>query len=231
LRGERTAARFGGVLAWYVLILLAACAQVETQQAASAPTPARTNAAPLLGGTPATTITVGSAYQFAPAASDSDGDALTFSISNKPAWASYSAATGVLNGTPGTADVGNYPNIVIAVSDGRATVSLQAFSLLVSAAGGVSSSGGGSATATATLAWTVPTENADGSRLTDLAGYWIYYGTSSNSLVRLQGIADPATTHYLVTGLSSGTHFFAVSTLNSANVESRLSAVGTKSVP
>jgi hypothetical protein len=77
----------------------------------------------------------------------------------------------------------------------------------------------------------VPTEYADGSMLTDLAGYWIYYGTSGDSLSRLQRIADPATTQYQITGLSSGKHFFAVSAFNSANVESGLSAVGSKTIP
>jgi hypothetical protein len=35
---------------------------------------------------------------------------------------------------------------------------------------------------TATLAWTAPTRNSDGSKITGLAGYYIYYGTSPSNL-------------------------------------------------
>jgi hypothetical protein len=65
----------------------------------------------------------------------------------------------------------------------------------------------------------------------DLAGYWVYYGTRADNLARLQRISDPATTQYTVTGLGSGTHFFAVSAFNSTNTESRLSAIGAKTIP
>lgn len=237
MRGKRTAACFGGAVAWYASILLAACGQVQTQQGASLPSSVHVNVAPQLSGRPGTTIAAGSAYQFTPSAFDSDGDVLTFSITHKPAWAQFNVATGVLSGTPDAADVGSYPDIVIAVSDGKATAILQSFTLEVSAASVVGGNGGGngsgssSPNGTARLAWTVPTTNADGSALTNLAGYWIYYGTRSDALDRLQRIGDPATTQYLVTGLSSGTHFFAVTAFNSANVESRLSAVGNKSIP
>lgn len=37
----------------------------------------------------------------------------------------------------------------------------------------------------ATLSWTPPTKNTDGSRLTDLAGYKIYYGTSEKYFQRV----------------------------------------------
>ncbi len=62
-----------------------------------------------------------------------DGDALTFSIANKPDWASFDAATGLLNGTPPPAAVGTNSDITISVSDGQATVSLAPFSISVEA--------------------------------------------------------------------------------------------------
>ena len=61
-----------------------------------------------------------------PTASDPDGDELTFSIANKPDWASFDAATGLLNGTPPPAAVGTNSDITISVSDGQATASLAA---------------------------------------------------------------------------------------------------------
>jgi hypothetical protein len=65
-----------------------------------------TNSAPVITGTPATAVTAGSAYSFIPAASDGDGDTLTFSIVNKPSWASFSTSTGELSGTPVVSDAG-----------------------------------------------------------------------------------------------------------------------------
>ncbi len=46
---------------------------------------------------------------------DADGDTLTFSITNKPAWATFNASTGRLQGTPAAANVGTAANIVISV--------------------------------------------------------------------------------------------------------------------
>src|SRR5690606_13321596 len=64
------------------------------------------NTAPTLSGTPPTSVVVGSAYRFAPEASDADGDVLQFEIENEPAWTSFDASTGVLTGTPQEEDVG-----------------------------------------------------------------------------------------------------------------------------
>ncbi|WP_193907415.1 autotransporter-associated beta strand repeat-containing protein [Cellvibrio polysaccharolyticus] len=91
------------------------------------------NRAPVISGTPSTTIEPGNAYNFTPTASDPDGDTLTFSIVNKPAWAVFNTTTGRLSGIPDTTDNGTYSNIVIRVSDGTLTASLPAFSLTVAA--------------------------------------------------------------------------------------------------
>ncbi len=91
------------------------------------------NTAPVINGSPATSVTAGSAYSFQPSASDADGDTLAFSITNKPTWATFSTVTGLLSGTPGSTHVGSYPSIVISVSDGKATTSLAAFSVTVNA--------------------------------------------------------------------------------------------------
>jgi hypothetical protein len=56
---------------------------------------------------------------FKPSASDPDGNTLRFSIINRPAWVSFSTATGRLSGTPGANRVGRYVDIRIRVSDGR----------------------------------------------------------------------------------------------------------------
>ncbi|MCF6258004.1 MAG: putative Ig domain-containing protein [Gammaproteobacteria bacterium] len=90
------------------------------------------NQPPTISGTPTTTVNEGNFYHFAPMAADSDsGDTLTFSINNKPAWASFDNQTGILSGTPGLSDAGDYDNITISVSDGTATAELAAFMISV----------------------------------------------------------------------------------------------------
>ncbi|ERT07040.1 hemolysin-type calcium-binding repeat family protein [Lyngbya aestuarii BL J] len=90
-----------------------------------------TNDAPTISGTPATSIDEDSAYSFVPTVNDVDGDTLSFSITNKPSWATFDSATGQLSGTPTNEDVGTSEVIVISVNDGTATVELPAFSLTV----------------------------------------------------------------------------------------------------
>ncbi len=97
---------------------------------ASAP-PATVNTAPTISGTPATQATVGASYTFSPVAADAEGDPLTFSITNKPGWATFTPATGTLTGTPTANDVGTTSGIVISVNDGQLSTGLAAFSITV----------------------------------------------------------------------------------------------------
>lgn len=92
------------------------------------------NRAPTISGSPSTSVTVGSQYVFQPSASDPDGQALTYTITNQPAWASFSNSTGRLSGTPADNHVGTTSGIVIRVSDGTASVALPTFSITVNAA-------------------------------------------------------------------------------------------------
>lgn len=87
------------------------------------------NLAPIIEGTPVTTLAAGSNYSFTPKASDPNGDALTFSIVNKPAWATFDATTGALSGTPSEANVGKSSSITIEVSDAKAVTQLPSFQI------------------------------------------------------------------------------------------------------
>lgn len=69
------------------------------------------------------------------------------------------------------------------------------------------------------LSWAPPTKNADGSTLTDLAGFWIYYGTSP-ALGQSLGLPNPALTSYRFEDLAAGTWHFAMTARNAAGVES-----------
>ena len=179
---------------------------------------AAANRPPVISGTPATSVTAGQAYSFQPTASDPDGQTLTFSIANKPSWATFNTTTGRLSGTPTTANAGNYPGIVISVSDGTASVSLAPFAIAVASA----------TPGTAELTWTVPTKNEDGSTLTGLAGYKIRYGTSASSLTQIVTITGAAITSASIEGLSAGTWYFTIASYTSGGVES--SQTGTVNV-
>ena len=99
-----------------------------------------------------------------------------------------------------------------------------------SGSGGSSTSGSGSPTGVATLDWMPPTENSDGSVLTNLAGYTVYYGTSPSDLTQSVKITNPGLAAYTVSNLSSGTWYFAVSSYSSTGVESTRSDTVSTSI-
>ncbi|WP_129641666.1 putative Ig domain-containing protein [Peristeroidobacter agariperforans] len=179
------------------------------------------NRAPTISGTPATTTSAGAAYSFQPKGSDPDGNTLAYSISNRPSWATFNNSTGQLSGTPSAANAGTYSNIAISVSDGKLSASLASFSITV-----VQASNG-----SATLSWTPPTQNTDGTSLTNLAGYRIVYGRTATSLDQTVQVATAGTSRYTVTGLSSGTWYFRVKAYNSSGAESDVSNAGQKTIP
>ncbi|MDH3482093.1 MAG: fibronectin type III domain-containing protein, partial [Gammaproteobacteria bacterium] len=82
-----------------------------------------------------------------------------------------------------------------------------------------------------TLSWNAPTQNEDGTALTNLAGYKIYWGTTSGSYPNSVTINDKDATSYVVNNLSSGTYEFVATSFNTSGVESRYSAPATKVVP
>ena len=89
------------------------------------------NRAPSISGSPSTSGSENSSYSFTPNASDPDNDSLSFSITNKPSWATFTSSTGKLSGTPSYSQAGNYSNISIKVSDGAATTSLTSFTITI----------------------------------------------------------------------------------------------------
>jgi hypothetical protein len=78
---------------------------------------------------------------------------------------------------------------------------------------------------TATLDWMPPTANTDGSVLSNLAGYTVYYGTSPDNLTQSVKIANPGLSAYTVSNLPSGTWYFAVTSYSSTGVESSRSGI------
>jgi hypothetical protein len=185
--------------------------------AAAAPPP------PVISGTPPTSVTAGSSYSFQPSASGPAGLTLAFSVQNKPAWATFSIASGLLSGTPSSAQTGTYANVIISASDGQQASALPAFSITVNAAPAT--------TGSAVLNITAPTQNTDGSALTDLAGFRIYYGASPSNLTQLTQLPGTTITSYTVNSLASGTWYFGATAYTTTGMESALSTIGSKTIP
>ena len=81
-----------------------------------------------------------------------------------------------------------------------------------------------------TLTWIPPTENTNGTPLTDLAGYHIRYGTSPVDLAKSIDLSGTHTTAYEITGLAPGTYYFAISAYTTLGAESAQSEVGYKTI-
>ena len=80
----------------------------------------------------------------------------------------------------------------------------------------------------AILSWDPPTTNADGTPIEDLAGYNIYYGTSSGSYSQNIDVGDVTT--YIVAGLNDGTYYFAVTAYDTSGNESEYSNEVSKTI-
>ena len=86
-------------------------------------------------------------------------------------------------------------------------------------------------TYSATVSWSVPTLNTDGTSLIDVSGYGVHYGTSPTNLAQSILVSGAGVTSHVVSGLAPGTYYFAVTTLNSNQVSSAHSNVASKTVP
>jgi hypothetical protein len=176
-----------------------------------------------ISGTPPASVTAGSAYRFQPSATDSAGRTVSFSVANKPSWATFSIASGLLSGTPTTSQTGTYANITISASDGQSSSALPPFSISVGTTQ--------AATGSATLEWSDPTKNTNGSALTDLAGIHIYYGTSESAMNHEITVSSTSETSYTISGLAAGTWYFGATAYTTAGMQSALSEVGSKTIP
>jgi hypothetical protein len=135
---------------------------------------------------------------------------VTFSIQNKPAWASFSASTGVLTGVPTSADAGQYGQIIIGVTDGLISAKLTPFAVTVA----------DTASGSVTISWMPPSTNSDGSAITDLAGYAISYGQSATTLTQTIKVDSVGVTNYVIDNLTPGVWYFAIQAVNKDGIAS-----------
>jgi hypothetical protein len=101
---------------------------------------------------------------------------------------------------------------------GAGTISMQAAAL---------STAGGSTT----LTWQPPAMNMDGTPLTNLSAFKVYWGTAQGTYPYSASIASGTARTHTVTGLGTGTWYFVVTALSSNGTESPYSNVWRKIVP
>ena len=82
----------------------------------------------------------------------------------------------------------------------------------------------------ATVSWEAPTTNNNGTPLTDLAGYRIYYGSSPENLSHSVKISTVGLQTYVIDDLEAGTWYFAVRAVAANGTESTLSDIATKTI-
>lgn len=85
-------------------------------------------------------------------------------------------------------------------------------------------------TGSATLTWVAPTQNTDGTPLTNLAGYRVYWGTSIGSYPNSATLMTPSALTYVVDNLTPATWYFAATAINAASVESAQSMAASKMI-
>jgi hypothetical protein len=107
----------------------------------------------------------------------------------------------------------------------KVLIALLSFSLLSISSG----CGGGRSEGATKLTWEAPTTVSDGTPLTDLAGYKIYYGTSSGNYTEVIDAGNVTT--YTVGSLPPGTYYFAVTAYNGSGNESDYSNEASKTIP
>ncbi len=86
-------------------------------------------------------------------------------------------------------------------------------------------------TGVATLSWMPPRRNLDGSALTDLAGYVIYYGREPARLNGEIRIFDPYATTHTIDHLAPGTYYFRIVAVTARGAKGGDSTLVSKTIP
>jgi hypothetical protein len=168
------------------------------------------NRKPTITGSRAHTVTTNSNFSFTPRSSDADGDKLSHWVKNKPGWASFNSSTGRLYGVPTNGHVGVHGEISIGVSDGKSSAMLAPIEIEVTRGGA----------GRASLSWTSPTRNTDGSPLHNLAGFRIDWTRTRNGAKGSVRVNNPSVSTYLVENLAPGNYEFRVLAINDAGIAS-----------
>ena len=169
-----------------------------------------TSTAPLsITGAPNRQVIANQWYSFRPVANNTNGTTPRFGISNQPRWSIFNSATGEVMGTPSSGDIGVYHGVTVTVTAGT-QMRAMSFDVEVVQVG----------TNSIMISWLAPTENEDGTPLTNLAGYRIRYGPQSGNYTSMVNITNPGLASYVINGLAGGTYYLVLSAVNTSGGES-----------
>ena len=171
-----------------------------------------TTASLSITGAPNRQVVANQPYWFRPTANGANGARLQFGISNPPHWSTFNATTGEVTGTPSSADIGVYRGVTVTVTAGT-QMRAMSFDVEVVQVGANS----------VMISWLAPTENDDGTPLTNLAGYRIRYGQQSGLYSATINITNPGLASYVISGLAAGTYYLVLSAVNTSGGESEYS--------
>lgn len=185
---------------------------------------AAVNDSPVAGADSATTD-AGSSVSINALANDSDVDGDSLSISSAAAanGAVSVDAQGVVSYVP-EAGFSGEDTIFYSLVDGQGGSDTGSIHVTVNAVQN---------TASVQLSWDIPSEREDGTSLElyDIGGYTIAYGNQPDSLNSEVSIEGALVTDYQFQGLTSGTYYFAIATVDSAALQGVYSSTITVTVP
>ena len=133
----------------------------------------------------------------------------------KVSWANDRGGDGVANGT----DSWQTASIALELGENRITVTAEDTAGTTARRSIVVNRESGQ-TGSATLSWAAPTTRTDGTPLTNLAGYTVFYGRMSGTYDYQIDINNPGVSTYIVENLVSGNWYFALAAYDSQGIES-----------
>jgi hypothetical protein len=86
-------------------------------------------------------------------------------------------------------------------------------------------------TGSATLTWDAPTHNEDGTVLSDLTGFKIYWGTTQGTYNNSLVVNNPSARTWTLQDITAGQWNFVVTSLAASGEESTFSLVVNKTIP
>jgi len=80
------------------------------------------------------------------------------------------------------------------------------------------------------LGWDAPQTRADGTPLTNLAGYRIYYGTASGNYSQVVTVNGASTTSYTIENLAAGNYYLVLKSVDASSNESAATPEFSKTI-
>jgi len=163
--------------------------------------------------TPASSsVAQGASQQFTAIGTFSDGT--TQNLTAAAVWSSSNS------GVAAVSNAADSKGLAAALAAGTTTITAVSGSISASASLTVTAPAPVPAPGSTTLSWTAPSQRVDGSPITNLAGYRLYYGTSSGNYTAVQDLGNVTTLNLATLSLGQGTYYFVLTAYDIQNYES-----------